>query len=115
MRLGAQRCPVLPGTLAASIYGDTVNERHRHRYEVNDRYVPQLEAAGLRISARTPTEALPEIAELSQSGPGAHPWFVGVQFHPEFTSTPRDGHPLFIAFVRAALARAAARQAQEAA
>jgi CTP synthase len=115
MRLGAQRCPVLPGTLAASIYGDSVNERHRHRYEVNDRYVPQLEAAGLHISARTPTEALPEIAELSQSGPGAHPWFVGVQFHPEFTSTPRDGHPLFIAFVRAALARAAARQAQEAA
>ena len=115
MRLGAQRCPVLPGTLAASIYGDSVNERHRHRYEVNDRYVPQLEAAGLHISARTPTEALPEIAELSQSGPGAHPWFVGVQFHPEFTSTPRDGHPLFIAFVRAALARAAARRAQEAA
>jgi CTP synthase len=115
MRLGAQRCPVLPGTLAAAIYGETVNERHRHRYEVNDRFVPQLEAAGLRITARTPAEALPEIAELPQSGRAAHPWFVGVQFHPEFTSTPRDGHPLFIAFVRAALARAAARGVPEAA
>jgi CTP synthase len=115
MRLGAQRCPVQPGTLAAAIYGESVNERHRHRYEVNDRYVPRFEAAGLRISARTPTEALPEIAELPQSGRSAHPWFVGVQFHPEFTSTPRDGHPLFIAFVRAALARASARGAVEAA
>ena len=115
MRLGAQRCPVVPGTLAAAIYGETVNERHRHRYEVNANYVPRLEEAGLRISARTPTESLPEIAELPQAGRAAHPWFVGVQFHPEFTSTPRDGHPLFIAFVRAALARAAARGVPEAA
>ncbi|WP_126445447.1 CTP synthase [Sulfuricystis multivorans] len=102
MRLGAQRCPVKPGTLAHSIYGDEVNERHRHRYEVNNAYVPKLEAAGLVISARTPTENLPEIMELPQS---LHPWFMGVQFHPEFTSNPRTGHPLFIAFVKSALAR----------
>jgi CTP synthase len=102
MRLGAQRCPVKEGTLAASIYGSEVNERHRHRYEVNNAYVPKLEAAGLVISARTPTENLPEMMELSQT---MHPWFVGVQFHPEFTSNPRTGHPLFIAFVKSALAR----------
>jgi CTP synthase len=103
MRLGAQRCPVKPGTLAASIYGASVNERHRHRYEVNNIYVPKLEAAGLIISARTPTEDLPEMMELPQSGDHAHPWFVGVQFHPEFTSNPRTGHPLFIAYVGAAI------------
>ncbi len=102
MRLGAQKCPIKPGTLAASIYGKDVNERHRHRYEVNNAYVPKLEAAGLVIAARTPTENLPEIMELPQS---MHPWFVGVQFHPEFTSNPRTGHPLFIAFVKSALAR----------
>jgi len=101
MRLGAQKCPVRPGTLAASIYGKEVNERHRHRYEVNNAYVPKLEAAGLVIAARTPTENLPEIMELPQE---THPWFVGVQFHPEFTSNPRTGHPLFIAFVKSALA-----------
>ncbi len=101
MRLGSQRCPIKAGTLAQSIYGDDVNERHRHRYEVNNFYVPTLEKTGLIISARTPTEDLPEIMELPKS---MHPWFVGVQFHPEFTSTPRDGHPLFKAFVEAALA-----------
>ncbi len=99
MRLGAQKCPVEPGTLAHRIYGPEVNERHRHRYEVNNAYVPQLEAKGYRVSARTPTENLPEMMEL----PG-HPFFFGVQFHPEFTSTPRAGHPLFKAFVEAALA-----------
>jgi CTP synthase len=104
MRLGAQRCPVSAGTLAASIYGEQVNERHRHRYEVNTTYVPKLEAAGLIISARTPNENLPEMMELPQSGDHAHPWFVGVQFHPEFTSNPRNGHPLFIAYIKAALA-----------
>ena len=98
MRKGAQRCPVKPGTLAESIYGPEVNERHRHRYEVNNLYVPRLEQAGLVISARTPTESLPEMMEI----PG-HPWFVGVQFHPEFTSTPRAGHPLFTAYLQAAL------------
>jgi CTP synthase len=102
MRLGAQKCPVTPGTRAAQIYGPEVNERHRHRYEVNNYYVPALEAAGLVISARTPSENLPEIMELPAA---THPWFVGVQFHPEFTSTPRDGHPLFKAYVEAALAR----------
>ena len=102
MRLGSQRCPVKPNTLAHRIYGNEVNERHRHRYEVNNIYAPKLEKAGMIISARTPTEDLPEMMELPQS---MHPWFFGVQFHPEFTSTPRDGHPLFLAFIRAALAR----------
>ena len=102
MRLGSQRCPVKANTLAHSIYGNEVNERHRHRYEVNNIYAPKLEKAGMIISARTPTEDLPEMMELPQSMP---PWFFGVQFHPEFTSTPRDGHPLFLAFIRAALAR----------
>jgi CTP synthase len=109
MRLGAQRCPVKPGTLAASIYGVEVNERHRHRYEVNNGFVPRLEEAGLVISARTPNEDLPEMMELPQD---RHPWFVGVQFHPEFTSNPRTGHPLFIAYVKAALARRAATKGQ---
>jgi CTP synthase len=98
MRLGAQKCPVEKDSLAFSIYGPEVNERHRHRYEVNNVYVPQLEAKGYKVSARTPSERLPEIMEIP-----AHPFFVGVQFHPEFTSTPRDGHPLFKAFVAAAL------------
>ena len=102
MRLGSQRCPIKADTLAQRIYGDDVNERHRHRYEVNNFYVPALEKSGLIISARTPTEELPEIMELPQT---LHPWFVGVQFHPEFTSSPRAGHPLFKAFVEAALAK----------
>ena len=115
MRLGSQKCPVDPGTLAASVYGAFVNERHRHRYEVNNHYVRQFEEAGLKVSARTPTENLTEIVELPQVGRQAHPWFVGVQFHPEFTSTPRNGHPLFIAYVKAALARAEQSQARQAA
>ena len=102
MRLGSQRCPIKADTLAASIYGKEVNERHRHRYEVNNHYVPLLEKAGMIISARTPSEALPEMMELPKA---MHPWFVGVQFHPEFTSTPREGHPLFTSFVKAALAK----------
>jgi CTP synthase len=106
MRLGSQVCPVKPGTLAQKIYGDVVNERHRHRYEVNSNLVPQLEAKGYVVSARTPTEDLPEMMEYPQS---MHPWFVGVQFHPEFTSTPRDGHPLFKAYVEAALAHKQAK------
>jgi CTP synthase len=100
MRLGAQSCPVVPNTLAASIYGAAVNERHRHRYEVNNHYVDQLKAAGLVVSARTPTEDLCEMVELPQN---VHPWFVACQFHPEFTSNPRAGHPLFTAYVKAAL------------
>ncbi len=107
MRLGSQKCPVQPGTLAARIYGAEVSERHRHRYEVNNIYVPQLEAKGYRVSARTPTENLPEIMELPM-----HPFFIGVQFHPEFTSTPRTGHPLFSAFVHAALSYRQGRHGQ---
>jgi len=109
MRLGSQRCPIKPGTLAQRIYGDEVNERHRHRYEVNNHYVPALEKTGLIISARTPSEDLPEMMELPQS---MHPWFVGVQFHPEFTSTPRTGHPLFKAYVEAALQRQATHKTE---
>jgi len=108
MRLGSQRCPVKSNTLAHTIYGDEVNERHRHRYEVNNIYVPRLEKSGLVISARTPTESLPEMMELPKA---IHPWFFGVQFHPEFTSTPRDGHPLFLAYIKAALAHHNANQA----
>ncbi len=100
MRLGGQACKLLPGSLARAIYGaDTIVERHRHRYEVNDVYLAQLEAAGLRVSGKSAQgKPLCEMVELP-----AHPWFVGCQFHPEFTSNPRTGHPLFIAFVRAAL------------
>ncbi len=112
MRLGSQRCPIRPGTMAQRIYGDEVNERHRHRYEVNNHYVPILEKSGMIISARTPSENLPEIMELPQS---MHPWFIGVQFHPEFTSTPRTGHPLFKAFVEAALQRQAIHKTEKAA
>jgi len=100
MRLGAQACPIVPNTLAASIYGAQVNERHRHRYEVNNHYVEQLKKAGLVVSARTSGEDLCEIIELPKA---THPWFVAVQFHPEFTSNPRSGHPLFKAYVEAAL------------
>ncbi|WP_295372865.1 CTP synthase [Pseudacidovorax intermedius] len=101
MRLGAQSSDVMPGTLAHSIYGDVVTERHRHRYEANVNYLDQLRQSGLVISALTQREQLTEIVELPQD---VHPWYMGVQFHPEFKSTPWDGHPLFNAFVRAALA-----------
>jgi len=100
MRLGAQACPTVENTLAASIYGAQVNERHRHRYEVNNNYVEQLKKAGLVISARTIGEDLCEMIELPKA---THPWFVACQFHPEFTSNPRAGHPLFKAYVQAAL------------
>ncbi|HJV76613.1 MAG TPA: CTP synthase [Noviherbaspirillum sp.] len=110
MRLGAQTCAVKPGTIAADIYGNEVTERHRHRYEANNHYLSRVEEAGLVVSARTPTEGLCEIMELPRSGENAHPWFVGVQYHPEFKSTPRDGHPLFISFIKAALAHKQATQ-----
>ncbi len=100
MRLGAQSSDVTKGTLAHKIYGDVVTERHRHRYEANVNYLDILRQAGLVISALTQREHLTEIVELPQD---VHPWYVGVQFHPEFKSTPWDGHPLFNAFVRAAL------------
>ncbi|MDF1483042.1 CTP synthase [Extensimonas sp. H3M7-6] len=100
MRLGAQSADVLPGTLAHQIYGDVVTERHRHRYEANVHYLERLREAGLVISAYTQREHLTEIIELPQS---MHPWFIGVQFHPEFKSTPWAGHPLFNAFIQAAV------------
>ena len=99
MRLGAQQADVVPGTLVHRVYkSDAVNERHRHRYEVNNHYLPRLEAAGLKVAARTKAESLVELIELPD-----HPWFIGCQFHPEFTSTPRAGHPLFKSFIEAAI------------
>ncbi len=115
MRLGAQTCSVEPGTLAAEIYGTQVTERHRHRYEANNHYLGRVEEAGLVVSARTPTESLCEIMELPRSGEHAHPWYMGVQYHPEFKSTPRDGHPLFISFIKAALAHKTAQAERKAA
>jgi CTP synthase len=101
MRLGAQVCKLAEDSLAREIYGaPEVTERHRHRYEVNNTLLAQLEEKGLRVSGRAPGTELCEMIEL----PG-HPWFVGCQFHPEFTSNPRKGHPLFTAFVKAALTR----------
>jgi CTP synthase len=100
MRLGAQSSDVKPGTLASDIYGKVVTERHRHRYEANEHYLDRLQKAGLVISAITQREKLTEMVELPRE---VHPWFVGVQFHPEFKSTPWGGHPLFTAFIKAAL------------
>jgi CTP synthase len=112
MRLGAQSSDVAKGTLAHSIYGDVVTERHRHRYEANVNYLDTLRKAGLVISALTQREQLTEIVELPKA---VHPWFIGVQFHPEFKSTPWDGHPLFNAYVKAALEHKAAGAATAAA
>lgn len=99
MRLGAQKCNLAEGSTAAIAYGSTeITERHRHRYEVNNNYVAQLEAAGLRISGRSVDGELVEVVEVAD-----HPWFVACQFHPEFTSTPRDGHGLFSGFIKAAM------------
>ena len=99
MRLGAQVCHLAEGSTAATAYGSTeVTERHRHRYEVNNNYVEQLENAGLRISGRSVDGELVEVVEVAD-----HPWFVACQFHPEFTSTPRFGHGLFTGFIQAAL------------
>ncbi|MEK8085002.1 CTP synthase [Aquabacterium sp. A3] len=100
MRLGAQSSDVKPGTIAHEIYGPVVTERHRHRYEANERYLDKLQEAGLVISAITQREKLTEMVELPKA---VHPWYVGVQFHPEFKSTPWDGHPLFKAYIKAAL------------
>jgi CTP synthase len=99
MRLGAQAASLEAGSLARKIYGtDVINERHRHRYEANNQYMQRLKDKGLRVSGFTQREQLGEMIELP-----SHPWFIGCQFHPEFTSTPRAGHPLFTAFVEAAL------------
>ncbi|HTH94853.1 MAG TPA: CTP synthase [Rhodocyclaceae bacterium] len=106
MRLGGQKCKLVDGSLAREVYGNAViTERHRHRYEVNNTYLPKLEQAGLRISGLSAEgKELCEMIEI----PG-HPWFMACQFHPEFTSTPRNGHPLFTAFVKAALKNAEAK------
>ena len=101
MRLGGQVCKLGEGTLAREIYSkDEIIERHRHRYEVNNRLLSELEEKGLIVSGRAPGTDLCEMVELPRS---THPWFVGCQFHPEFTSSPRSGHPLFTSFVRAAI------------
>ena len=98
MRLGGQKCKLDPGSLAHRLYGqDTITERHRHRYEFNNHYREQLESAGLRLSGVSLDGELVEVVEISE-----HPWFFACQFHPEFTSTPRDGHPLFSSFIEAA-------------
>lgn len=98
MRLGAQPAYLTKDSKLAEIYGsEEINERHRHRYEVNENYVEQLEKSGLKISGRSSQNNLVETVEIPD-----HPWYIAVQFHPEFTSTPRDGHPLFTSFVAAA-------------
>ncbi|MDG2954305.1 CTP synthase (glutamine hydrolyzing) [Bisgaard Taxon 10/6] len=98
MRLGAQKCHLVEGSKARELYGkETIEERHRHRYEVNNKLLPQIEAAGLKVTGLSADRKLVEIIEVPN-----HPWFVACQFHPEFTSTPRDGHPLFAGFVKAA-------------
>jgi len=112
MRLGAQSSDVAPGTLAHEIYGDVVTERHRHRFEANVNYLDRLREAGLVISALTQRERLTEIVELPRS---VHPWYMGVQFHPEFKSTPWGGHPLFKSYIEAALAHASRPARKEAA
>ena len=98
MRLGGQECQLIKGSKASNIYGaDTITERHRHRYEVNNRLIGKVEEAGLKVSGRSQDGLLVEMVEIPE-----HPWFVACQFHPEFTSTPRDGHPLFEGFINAA-------------
>ncbi len=97
MRLGAQDCKLVTGSKSRELYGkDLVSERHRHRYEVNNKFVPDLEKAGLKVAGRSVDGSLVEMIEVP-----THPWFVACQFHPEFTSTPRDGHPLFTGYIKA--------------
>ena len=98
MRLGGQTCLLKEGTLAKQLYGkNQITERHRHRYEVNNTLIPELEEKGMVSSGRSEDGQLVEMIELPD-----HPWFIGCQFHPEFTSNPRDGHPLFMGFINAA-------------
>jgi len=104
MRLGAQQCHLEPGSTAQAIYGgESVMERHRHRYEINNNYIGQLVDAGVRIGGWSADRSLVEMIELPE-----HPWFVACQFHPEFTSRPRGGHPLFTGYIEAALKHAKA-------
>lgn len=112
MRLGGQVCLLKDASLVRKIYGaDKITERHRHRYEVTNKFIPRLEQAGLRVSGLSAGEALCEMIELPQI---EHPWFVACQFHPEFTSTPKAGHPLFTAFIKAAIDFASKRAESEA-
>ncbi|WP_180122376.1 CTP synthase [Acinetobacter sp. YH12086] len=98
MRLGAQKSELVAGTKTAQVYGsEEIVERHRHRYEMNNRYISVLEEKGMKISGYSPVQRLVETVEIPE-----HPWFIAVQFHPEFTSSPRDGHPLFAGFIDAA-------------
>ena len=99
MRLGAYECVLKPGSRARAIFGaDRISERHRHRYEVNNNYIGTLERRGLVFSGMSPDGLLPEIVEIPD-----HPWFIGVQFHPELRSRPFEPHPLFASFIRAAV------------
>ena len=99
MRLGGQRCRLRPGSLAHQLYDqDIITERHRHRYEFNNHYRDTLQKNGMLLSGHSMDETLVEIVEIPE-----HPWFLGCQFHPEFTSSPREGHPLFTGFIEAAL------------
>jgi CTP synthase len=110
MRLGAQTCHLVEGSLAQKVYGASeIRERHRHRYEINNNYVAQIEAAGLRVGGWSQDRELVEMVELP-----SHPWFLACQFHPEFTSRPRGGHPLFTSYIEAALRHTEARSATEA-
>ena len=105
MRMGEQECVLTEGSIARAVYGEArIKERHRHRFEVNPSYVSELEQAGLRIAGVSKDQSLVEVIEVVD-----HPWFVACQFHPEFTSTPRGGNPLFLNFVKAALAEKIAR------
>jgi CTP synthase len=100
MRLGSQAALIKESTIAHEIYGNEVNERHRHRYEVNNKYIDTLEAAGLIFSSKTKDDDLCEIVELPKA---EHPWFFACQFHPEFTSNPKNAHPLFLDFIKHAV------------
>jgi CTP synthase len=99
MRLGGQQCRLQSDSLAFQLYQkDVITERHRHRYEFNSQYLEKLEKAGMKFSGKSIDGRLVEVVEIS-----GHPWFLACQFHPEFTSTPRKGHPLFSGFVKAAV------------
>jgi CTP synthase len=101
MRLGGQPCHLVDGTKVRELYGkDVIVERHRHRYEFNNNYLQTLQEAGLKVSGKSADDNLVEVIEIPD-----HPWFVACQFHPEFTSSPLDGHPLFSGFINAARAR----------
>jgi len=110
MRLGGQECRLQTGTRVRELYGkDIIMERHRHRYEFNNNYLERLQKAGLVISGKSMDDSLVEVVELAD-----HPWFIACQFHPEFTSTPRDGHPLFSGFISAARQNSRVQQSQAA-